>query len=59
MDVCLCERVSERQVRRAIRRGAHDVAAVGEKCGAGTDCGSCRKRIRDLIEEEAARSLAA
>jgi bacterioferritin-associated ferredoxin len=53
MYVCICERVREREVRKAIRRGAHSEEAVGAACGAGTGCGSCLDRICDLIEEEA------
>ena len=31
--------------------GAETVDAVGAACGAGTDCGSCRDAIDELIEE--------
>jgi bacterioferritin-associated ferredoxin len=53
MYVCICERVREREVRIAIRRGARTEESVGEACGAGTGCGGCLERICDLIEEEA------
>jgi len=53
MYVCICERVRECEVRTEIRRGAHCEASVGDACGAGTGCGSCLDRIRDLIDEEA------
>ena len=51
MYVCLCKGVSDRTVRACIRDGATTVGEVGAGCGAGTDCGSCRGMIRDLIEE--------
>jgi len=38
-------------VLAAIADGARDAAAVGEKTGAGTNCGSCRSEIRNLIEQ--------
>jgi bacterioferritin-associated ferredoxin len=50
--VCICERVREREVRIAVRRGARTEESVGEACGAGTGCGSCLERICDLIDEE-------
>jgi bacterioferritin-associated ferredoxin len=53
MYVCICMRVREREVRKAIRRGARTEESVGDTCGAGTGCGSCLDRICDLIEEEA------
>jgi bacterioferritin-associated ferredoxin len=51
--VCICARVRECEVRTAIRCGARTEESVGDACGAGTGCGSCHDRIRDLIEEEA------
>jgi len=51
--VCICARVRECEVRSAIRCGARTEESVGDACGAGTGCGCCRDRIRDLIEEEA------
>lgn len=53
MYTCICERVRERDVRAAIRRGAETEDAVGDACGAGTGCGACLDRICELIEEEA------
>jgi len=52
MFVCICCQVREREVRDAIRLGARDEDAVGDACGAGTGCGSCRERICDLLREE-------
>jgi bacterioferritin-associated ferredoxin len=52
--VCICFNVREREVRSAIRCGAHTEESVGDACGAGTGCGGCLDRIRELIEEEVA-----
>jgi bacterioferritin-associated ferredoxin len=52
MYVCICARVRECELRTAIRHGARSEDAVGDACGAGTGCGSCVDRIRDLIGEE-------
>ncbi|MDD3799349.1 MAG: molybdopterin-dependent oxidoreductase [Novosphingobium sp.] len=49
--VCVCNNVGEQDVRAAIAAGASDVAAVGEKTCAGTNCGSCRPIISRLIDE--------
>jgi bacterioferritin-associated ferredoxin len=58
MYACICERVSECDVRLAIRCGARSEDSVGAACGAGTGCGSCLDRISDLIDEETAADLA-
>ncbi len=52
MYVCLCKAVTDRTVRSLIREGAETRSEIGERCGAGTDCGGCRGQIDDLIEEE-------
>jgi bacterioferritin-associated ferredoxin len=41
MIVCLCNVVSETELDDVIEGGADSVEAVGDACGAGTDCGSC------------------
>ena len=45
MYVCICEGVTEDQVRTAVRGGARTIEDVGDACGAGTGCGSCHDQI--------------
>ena len=47
--------VEERDVVATIRAGARTVDEVGERCDAGTGCGSCRAGIELLIQEEVRR----
>ena len=47
--------VEERDVVATIRAGARTVDEVGERCDAGTGCGSCRGGIELLIQEEVRR----
>lgn len=49
MYVCICWAVTETQVRRCITDGADTVEAVGDRCAAGTGCGSCVERIAELL----------
>lgn len=51
MILCLCQGVSDRVVRLAVVNGADSVDAVGDRCGAGTDCGSCRHAIEEIVDE--------
>ena len=47
--------IDERDVVATIRAGARTVDEVGERCDAGTGCGSCRGGIELLIQEEIRR----
>jgi bacterioferritin-associated ferredoxin len=49
MYVCLCQGVTDRTIRRAVRHGAATVDEVGAQCGAGTGCGGCREALEELI----------
>lgn len=54
MILCLCRGVSDRTVRLIVANGAGSVDAVEARCGAGSDCGSCRHAIEDIVDEAAA-----
>ena len=51
MVVCLCQGVSEKQVREAIVNGATSRKKVTRACGAGAGCGGCHESIREIIRE--------
>jgi bacterioferritin-associated ferredoxin len=53
--LCHCLVVEEGEVRKAIRAGARTLEAVGERCEAGTGCGSCRAGIAVVLADEARR----
>lgn len=55
MIVCLCEIATDKDISLAIAEGAHTVDQVGERCGAGTGCGTCRGFIGEMIEKAQAR----
>ncbi|HET9959395.1 MAG TPA: (2Fe-2S)-binding protein [Polyangiaceae bacterium] len=52
MLICHCNLVTDREIREAIRAGAHTVCAVSEACDAGSCCGGCRPMIEKLIRLE-------
>jgi bacterioferritin-associated ferredoxin len=56
MYVCTCARVRERELRAAIREGAHSVESVGAACGAGIRCGLCHEQIAELIAKAKVRA---
>jgi assimilatory nitrate reductase catalytic subunit len=47
--VCACLGVGRTAILQAVAEGAASVEAVGLRCGAGTDCGSCRPEIRTML----------
>jgi bacterioferritin-associated ferredoxin len=49
MIVCVCKRVSDKKILNVIQDGACSVDQVTECCGAGGDCGSCRRLIGEMI----------
>ncbi|WP_129843839.1 (2Fe-2S)-binding protein [Streptomyces sp. RFCAC02] len=49
MYVCSCFGVTEAQVREHAADGACTPRQIANRCGAGTDCGSCVRRIQGLL----------
>lgn len=47
--ICSCFQVGDRQIQKAIGRGADSVAALGRELQCGTNCGSCVPEIRSLL----------
>jgi assimilatory nitrate reductase catalytic subunit len=48
--VCSCMSVGVRDILGAIARGCASVEAIGRETSAGTNCGSCRAEIREIID---------
>jgi len=50
--VCLCRRVSEGDLREAVRCGARTVEELSVRCaGAGMDCGACQPWLEECLGE--------
>ncbi|MEN0088202.1 MAG: nitrate reductase [Pseudomonadota bacterium] len=47
--ICSCMGVGSIQIADAVANGAFTVDAVGAACGAGTNCGSCRAEVAEII----------
>ncbi|MEO1041728.1 MAG: molybdopterin-dependent oxidoreductase [Pseudomonadota bacterium] len=56
--VCACLGVGRNTIRKAIREGASTPTAIGDCTGAGTNCGSCRAELQQLLEEANAATQA-
>ena len=52
MIVCICRGASESDVLQAIDDGARSVRDL-QRCGIGTDCGSCHRQLRHMLAASA------
>jgi len=53
MYVCLCVGATNHTVSDAVARGACTSKEVAAVCGAGADCGRCRRTLRAIIAASA------
>ncbi|MFG1934845.1 bacterioferritin-associated ferredoxin [Mycobacterium sp. NPDC048908] len=50
MYVCLCLGVTSDTIGRAVAAGATTSKQVADACGAGSECGRCRRTVRAIID---------
>ena len=53
MFVCICRAVTLNHLLATLDSGARTLEAVEASCGAGGDCGTCRREIAGLLERPA------
>jgi bacterioferritin-associated ferredoxin len=47
--VCLCNGITSQVVTEAIDGGASTTKQIAAACGAGAECGRCRRTLRKLL----------
>jgi bacterioferritin-associated ferredoxin len=52
MYVCLCNGVTERAVREAVKSGARDLDDLRAMTGCATNCGSCADTALEVARDE-------
>ena len=50
MFVCLSNGVTSQVVAEAVDAGARTCNQVAQACGAGAECGRCRRTVRAIID---------
>ena len=50
--VCSCFNVREKSIEVAIAEGACSVEALGEKLKCGTNCGSCKPELKQILQRQ-------
>jgi bacterioferritin-associated ferredoxin len=51
MYVCLCNGVTDRQIREAADAGCGTLAELTMRTGVGANCGSCLSMAQDTLDE--------
>ncbi|MCX7672619.1 MAG: (2Fe-2S)-binding protein [Thiobacillaceae bacterium] len=51
MYVCICQSVTERQVREAARQGLRTVKALKERLGVASECARCARCAHEILRE--------
>lgn len=51
MYVCLCEGVSEKDIKEAICNGHNTMKKLQNKLGVGTQCGKCGLHTKAILDE--------
>ena len=58
MILCICNRLTEADVRQAARCGAPTPRAAYRSLGCEPQCGCCLEHAREVIDEERSKLLA-
>lgn len=51
MYVCLCNGVTERQIREVAQAGCRTVSELTMRTGCGASCGSCLEQAAQLLDQ--------
>jgi bacterioferritin-associated ferredoxin len=51
MYVCICNAITEKQVREAATEGATNLMSLQKELGVGAGCGSCKETASEILAE--------
>lgn len=57
MYVCLCNGVTERDIRQVVEAGCRSVSELTMRTGCGANCGCCLEMAAQLLEERTTVAL--
>ena len=55
MYVCVCNAITDREIRQAAELGAIDLQQLKDGLGVATCCGACELCASQILQEEASR----
>jgi bacterioferritin-associated ferredoxin len=56
MYVCICNGITEREIRSCIEDGATSLRDLRKRLCIGTQCGKCVRDVRSILREEGTAS---
>jgi bacterioferritin-associated ferredoxin len=56
MIVCVCNNISDREIRQAVDLGLSSMAELHRELGVGTCCGKCVSYAREVLHEHQAKA---
>lgn len=59
MIVCLCHRVSDRDIRRAVAEGTRNFEVLQDETRVASACGACHDCAREVFDEAMAKQAPA
>jgi bacterioferritin-associated ferredoxin len=59
MIVCVCNNISDREIRQAIDSGLDSMAELRRNLGVATCCGKCHTYAREVLSEHSAATASA
>jgi len=51
MYVCVCNAITDKQIRKAAECGARNIRDLQSKLGVATNCGSCKEVATEILQE--------
>ncbi len=51
MYVCICNAITDKQIRKAARSGARDLWDLQRELGVASGCGSCKETASEILRE--------
>lgn len=57
MYVCVCRKVTDREIKQAIQEGCNTLDALSETLQVATECGACSCHAEELLEEFACPAI--
>ncbi len=54
MYVCICNGITDKQIRKAARSGVSDLGGLQSHLGVATNCGTCSEAAMEVLRDSAA-----